>query len=197
MEVSHCDIKTVVNYAGRYHEIRWNVGFLDGWNYPQATGTAPSVQPLNIRGVDHPTALRATAERLDACWRAIDNAALGGDDATTLVAFDHLGDQDMAPRTQPWPSALARLHGVAKGLPNGPDVRHQAIGTDNKGTTGRTAPPPRDQPSNQGQVPLLTDLATQPQARLDHHGQRHPHDATLFLDAQLIGLYPSPVAVLF
>jgi hypothetical protein len=26
MGVSHCDIKTVVNDAGRYHEIRWNVG---------------------------------------------------------------------------------------------------------------------------------------------------------------------------
>ena len=85
------------------------------------------VQPLNVRGVDHPTALRATAERLDAGWRALDNAALRVDDATTLVAFDHLGDQDMAPRTQPWPSARARLYGVAEGFPNGPDVRHQAV----------------------------------------------------------------------
>src|SRR5207244_2556220 len=50
------------------------------------------------------------------------------------------------------------------------------------------------QPSDQGQVTLLTDLAAQPQARLDHHGQRHPHDAALFLDAQLIGLHLSQVA---
>src|SRR4029434_10185299 len=152
------------------------------------------VQPLNVRGVDHPTALRATAERLDACWRAIDNAALRVDDATTLVAFDHLGDQDMAPRTQPWPSARARLYGVAEGFPNGPDVRHQAIGTDQQGTTGRTAPHPCDQPSDQGQVTLLTDLAAKPYARLYDHGQRHPHNAALFLDPEFIGLHLSQVA---
>src|SRR4029434_2467411 len=51
---------------------------------------------------------------------------------------------------------------------------------------------PLDQPSDQGHVTLLTDLAAQPQARLDHHGQRHPHDAALLLDADLIGLYLPP-----
>src|SRR5215471_8609932 len=115
-------------------------------------------------------------------------------DATTLIAFDHLGDQDMAPRTQPGPSALARRHGVTKGLANRPDVGHQAIGTDQQGMTCRTAPHALDQPSDQGQVTLLTDFAAQPQARLDHHGQRHPHDAALFLDAELIGLHLSQVA---
>jgi len=38
-------------------------------------------------------------------------------------------------------------------------------------------------------VAPLADLAAQPQARLDHHGQRHPDNATLFLDADLIGLH--------
>jgi hypothetical protein len=38
-----------------------------------------------------------------------------------------LRDQDMPPRTQPWPPTCARVHGITKGLPNGPDVGHQAI----------------------------------------------------------------------
>src|SRR5262249_4221051 len=89
----------------------------------------------------------------------------------------------------PWPSALACMHGVTKGLANRPDVGHQAIGADQEGMTGCTAPHPLDQPPNQEQVTLLADLAAQPQARLDHHGQRHPHHAALFLAAELIGLH--------
>src|SRR2546429_3214148 len=60
-----------------------------------------------------------------------------------------------------------------------------------------TAADPLDQPSDQGHVALFADLAAQPQARLDHHRQRHPHDAALFLDAQLIGLHLPQVAWLF
>jgi len=41
-----------------------------------------------------------------------------------------LGDQDIAPWPQAWSSALARVHGIAQGLPNGPDIGHQTIGTD-------------------------------------------------------------------
>ena len=55
------------------------------------------------------------------------------------------------------------------------------------------APHPRGQPPDQGHVTLLADLAAQPQARRDQHGQRHPHDPALFLDAQLIGLDLSEV----
>src|SRR4029453_16880701 len=46
------------------------------------------VQPFDVRRIDHPAALRATPERLDACRRAIDNATLRVDDTPTLVAFD-------------------------------------------------------------------------------------------------------------
>src|SRR5207249_1652631 len=55
----------------------------------------------------------------------------------------------------------------------------QAIGTDQQGATGRTAPHPFDQPADQGQITLLADLTAQPQTRLDHHGERHPHDVAL------------------
>ena len=40
----------------------------------------------------------------------------------SLGALDDLGDQDMAPPTQPGPSVLPRVHGVTEGLPNGSDV---------------------------------------------------------------------------
>src|SRR5262245_60552364 len=70
---------------------------------------------FDVRRIDDPVALRAPSERLDACGRAIDNAAVGCDDTPPLVAFDHLGDQDVAPGAQPWPPARARVHGIAKG----------------------------------------------------------------------------------
>ena len=69
-----------------------------------------------------PHLAKAPPERLDACRRAIDNAACGLDHPSPLVTLDDLGDQDMAPWTQSGPSTRARVHGIAKGLPHGPDV---------------------------------------------------------------------------
>jgi len=155
------------------------------------------VQPLNVRRIDHPVPVRPASERLHACRCAIDDAAFGLDYLPPLVALDDLGDQDIMPGTQSWSSALARVHWVAKSLPNSPDIGHQAISTDQQGPTCRTASHPLDQAPDQGQVPLLADLAPQPQTRLDHHGQRHPHDAALFLDADLIGLHLPQVPWLF
>src|SRR4029450_12875007 len=82
--------------------------------------TKRGVEPLDVGGIDDPIALRAASERLHACRRAIDTAALGLDHTPSLVELDDLGDQDMAPRTKPCPPALACVHGIAKGLPNGP-----------------------------------------------------------------------------
>jgi hypothetical protein len=48
-------------------------------------------------------------------------------DTPPLIAFDHLGDQDVAPRTQAWSSPLARAYGIAKGLPNSPVIRNNII----------------------------------------------------------------------
>src|SRR5262249_54085636 len=129
------------------------------------------------------------SERLDACRRAINNAAVGLDHPSPLVALDDLGDQDIAPWTQSGSSTRARVHGVTKALPNGSNVGHQAIGTDQHGRKRCTAPHALDQASDQWHVTLLADLAGQPQPCHHHHGQRHPHDPALFLDADLIGLY--------
>src|SRR3989440_11749732 len=93
------------------------------------TRTEGRVQSFDVRGIDDAVALRTPPERLNACRGAIDNAAFGLDHPSPLVALDDLRDQDMAPRTQPGPSALPRVRGLAKGLPYGPNIRHQAIGT--------------------------------------------------------------------
>src|SRR5712691_3437968 len=151
--------------------------------------TERRMQPLARRRVDAPLTLRAPPERLDACWRAIDHAACGLDHPSPLGALDDLGEQDMAPWTPPGPSTRARVHGIAQGLPNGPDGGHQAISTDQQGTMGRTAPHALDQSSDQRHVPLLADFAAQPQAGTDHHRQGHPDHTALFFDPDLIGLH--------
>src|SRR5712691_8852768 len=86
------------------------------------------VEPLDVGGMDDPVTLRAASERLDARGPAIHEAAFDLRHAPPLVALDDLGNQDVAPWTKPWPSTRARVHGIAKGLPNRPDVRHQEIG---------------------------------------------------------------------
>src|SRR5207344_2095485 len=96
------------------------------------------------------------------------------DDTTTLGALDDLGDQDVAPWTQPGPSTRARVHGIAEGLPHGPDGGHQALGTDQERTPRRTAPHACDPSSEQRPSPLLADFAAQPQAGTDHHRPGHP-----------------------
>ena len=151
--------------------------------------TERRVQPLDVGRVDDAVPLRAAPERLDACGRAIHDATLDVDHPPLLVALDDLGDADVAPRTQPGPSARPRVHGIAKGLAHRPDIGAQAIRTEQQRTMGRTAPHPLDQPPDQRHVTLRADLAGQPQARPDHHGQRHPHDAALLLDADLVGLH--------
>src|SRR6266567_967830 len=104
------------------------------------TLTERCVEPLNVGRIDDPVALRAPSERLDACRRAIDNAAFGLDHPSPLVALDDLGDQDIAPWTQPGSSTRARVHGIAKAFPNGSDVGHQAISTDQQATVRSSSP---------------------------------------------------------
>src|SRR5215831_13640117 len=155
--------------------------------------TERRVEPFDVCRVDDPVALRPAAECLHACRRAIHNAALRVDDATTLVAFDHLGDQDVAPGPQPRPPAFPRAHGIAKGLANRSDVGAQPISTEQQRTVHGAAAHSLDQPPDQGHVTLLADLAAQPQAGLHHHGHGHPDNTALLLDAQLVGLHLSEV----
>ena len=157
------------------------------------TLTKRRVQPLDVRRVDHAVALRATPERLNACGRAIHDAALDVDDAPLGVALHDLGDADVAPGAQPGTPVGSRPDRIAKGLANRADIGAQAIGTEQQRAMEGTGAHPLDQPPDQRHVALLADLASQPQAGADHHGQRHPHDAPLALDADLVGLHLAQV----
>src|SRR5437667_2934859 len=144
---------------------------------------------FDVRGVDHPAALRAAPEGLDTRGRAINDAAFGRDHAPPRVTFDHLGEQDVTPRAQPRSPTLPGRHGIAKSLTHGPDGGAEAIGTDQQRTGRRTAAHALDEAPHQRHVAVLTHLARQPYACADHHGQRHPNNAALFLDADRIGLH--------
>ena len=79
------------------------------------TRTEGHVQSFEVGRIDDAVALQTPPARLNACRGAIDNAAFGLDHPSPLVALDDLRDQDMAPRTPPGPSALPRVHGLARG----------------------------------------------------------------------------------
>ena len=77
------------------------------------------VEPLDVRRVDHPIAVRATPEPLNACGYAINDAAFDGNNASLDVALDDLRDAEVAPRTQPGTPLDARLHRIAKRILEG------------------------------------------------------------------------------
>src|SRR5882724_12655782 len=138
-------LQTVENQSwawGIYcHSCTWREGLAPSWRTELQGESSPRGLPgsrsflstngshLDVRGVDHPVSLRATPERLDTCGRAIHDAPLDVDDTPLGIALHDRGDEDMAPQTKPGPSTCTRVHGITKGLPHGPDVRHQAIGT--------------------------------------------------------------------
>jgi hypothetical protein len=147
------------------------------------------VQPRNGRRLAAPSALRPASAGLHACRWASDAAALGRAPPPPLVALDDVGHQDVAPGTQPRPSALARVHGRPNGLPPGAARGYQASSTAQPGTTGRTAPAPLDQPPAQGPVARGAALTAPPQARRAPDGQRPPHDAALVRDTELVRVH--------
>lgn len=108
-----------------------------------------------------------------------------------LVALDDLREADGAPRTQPRPATLPRVHGIAPGFPHGPDLGPHAVRRDQPWPMGGTARHTRDPPPEQNQVTRRAALAAQPQARADHQGQGHPADAARLLDTDCVG-WPVP-----
>ena len=68
------------------------------------------------------------------------------------------------------------------------------IGTAHKGAVGRTATYPLDALTEQGQVAMGTDRAREPQARLDHHRQRHPDEAWVWTRIASAWTCPGPGA---
>src|SRR4051794_18171747 len=96
----------------RCHSCTWREGFAPSWKTELQGSYLPRGLPgslgflstngshLDVRRIDHPVALRAPSERLDASRRTINNAACGLNHPAPLVALHDLGDQDMTPRTQ-------------------------------------------------------------------------------------------------
>jgi len=146
------------------------------------------IEAFDISRIDHTLSLRPTPESLDTSLSPVNHTAFNLDHSTPLRAFDHLGDQDVLPRSKPWPSAFACWPWLTKGLASGPDIGLQAIGADQDGPTKRTTTHPCHQGSDQGHISVLADFTPKPQAGFDLHGERHPHDTVLFLDPNLIGL---------
>src|SRR5215471_14265353 len=142
------------------HSCTWREGLAPSWRTELHSfwlcGLPEDLGPLSTNGshfdicrVDHPVALRATPDRLHTCRCALHNAAFGRDQPSPLVTLDDLGDKDMAPWSQSGPSALARIHRITQGLPNGTDVGHQAIGAEQQWTVRGTAPHALDQAPDQ------------------------------------------------
>src|SRR5215470_17687420 len=109
------------------HSCTWREGLTPSWRtelhsfwlcgLPEDLGPlSTNGSHLNVGRINHYVPLLPVSERLHACWGPIDNAALNLDHPPPLIALDDLSDQDMAPRTQLWSSARARVHGIAKGL---------------------------------------------------------------------------------
>ena len=94
------------------------------------------VEPLDIRRVDNAVALRATPERLDARWCAVNNTAFDVDDTPLGIALDDLGDADVAPRAQLRTPLAPCPHRITKGLANRADVGTQAIRTEQQRGAG-------------------------------------------------------------
>src|SRR5882724_407940 len=147
------------------------------------------IEPFDVGGVDDPVALRATPERLDARGRSRNDAPLHGDDASLLVAFHDLCDQDMPPRSQPGTPLGSRPRRVSKRLANRPAIGTQPIGTEQEWTMPRAPTYLRDETTNERQVAVGAHGASEPQAGTDHQRQGHPHEAPLGLDADLVGLH--------
>lgn len=150
--------------------------------------TERRVQPLKVGRVEHPVALRAMPERLDACWRAIHDAAFDVDAAPLGVALPDLGDADVAPRAQPGTPVCSCPDWIATGLAHSPDLGAQPLGTEQERALERTGTHTLAQPPDPRHVAMLAALASQPHPRGAHQGQCHPHDAPLFVDAYLLRL---------
>jgi hypothetical protein len=99
-------------------------------------------------------------EGLDACWRAIHNAAFDVDDAPLSVALHALCDADVAPRVPPGTPVGSCPDWIATGLAPRANVGAQAIGTQQQRAMEGTGAYPLDQTPNQRHVTLLTDFAS-------------------------------------
>ena len=86
--------------------------------------TERRVQPLDVCRVDHPVALRAAPEGLDACGRTSNNPALHLDNPPLHIALDDLRDADIAPGAQAGTPQRTRMYRITERLTNGANSEH-------------------------------------------------------------------------
>src|ERR671910_227927 len=72
------------------------------------------VEPLDVRGVNDPIALRPAPEHLDTCWRPSNDTALHIDHTPLLMVLHDLCNTDVAPRAQPRTPVLPQSHRITK-----------------------------------------------------------------------------------
>jgi len=112
------------------------------------------------------------------------------DDALFRRFLDHRSNQDFWPRLERTPPAPARfLDLFAKRPANTARIRRPPIGQDQDRTQRKAAG--FDHPQQlirQLTIPPQTDHPSQPQARRNHHGHRHPRDHPRAFRPDLIGL---------
>ena len=77
---------------------------------------------------------------------------------------------------------------IAKDPSDDTNVSRQPIRTEQDSGLAGTPSDTLNPPSDQTCVSVLRDCAAQPQTGADHHGHRHPDDAALMFDTDLISL---------
>jgi hypothetical protein len=91
--------------------------------------TECGVEPLNVRRVHDPIALRTAPQHLDTCWRPSNDTALHLDHTPRLMVRHNLCHTDVAPRAQPRTPVRPQSHRITKRLEDGPDIGAQPVGT--------------------------------------------------------------------
>jgi hypothetical protein len=110
------------------------------------------IEPLDVGRVEHPVAVRAVPERLDAGGCAIHDAALNVNYSPLGIPFHDLRKAEVAPATQPRAPLPTCLHGITKGLANRPYIGAQAVCTKQEWAVGRTTAHPPHKTKKHGDV---------------------------------------------
>ena len=170
------------------------------------TSTEGGLQPFDEGGVDQPASWRPLQHLLHLGGCTLHQATDDADHAPTRILLHHLGDQRRwssphpVPRPQQGSSSPATGQRFAKDLLHGSlsrrkvHVGFEAIATEQQRTAQGAATHLLQQRDDQGEVALLPQGSTQPQASAHLQRHRQPEDGALYLDPQFIQLHLTQIA---